>query len=211
MVRLGAAGALIGEGNDRRVYRHPMEPERCIKVPRYPLRGSEQNEREKLYFTRLTWRLGNWQHVPRYFGTLMTDQGEGLVYTLITDRDGQVSRTVRHYRQADPALLASEQFRHQLLSLGQYLDRYWIMPADLNDRNIVCQLGEEGLRLWLIDGIANPSLVPLANYWPWFARRRIRRRFNRFLVKLTGYELLDRATAQAMQLPIMSNRRPHEK
>ncbi|OHV12061.1 YrbL family protein [Kushneria phosphatilytica] len=203
MIRLGSAGVLIGEGNDRRVYRHPGEPERCVKVPRYPSRGSEQNEREKAYFARLTWRLDNWHHVPRYYGTLMTDYGEGLVYTLITDHDGRVSRTIRYYRQTDPSLLMCERFRQQLLSLGQYLENYWIVPSDLNDRNIVCQLGEEGLRLWLIDGVANPSLLPLATYWPWFARQRIRRRFNRFLAKLVDYELLTQSAAEDMQLPIV--------
>ena len=52
MYRLVSANE-IAHGNDRAIFRHPERPGCCIKVPRFPERGSQQNEREKVYFENL--------------------------------------------------------------------------------------------------------------------------------------------------------------
>ncbi|MGM8851040.1 YrbL family protein [Salinicola halophyticus] len=183
----------IAHGNDRAIYRHPDHPERCIKVARFPERGSHQNEREKGYFDILKQRgVDDWRYVPEYFGTLETDMGEGLVFDLITDADGEISATIRQYRQReDMAWLESQAFRDELQRLYRYLRDNWIVPSDINDRNIVCQRRADGTRrLWLIDGVSNPDFMPLANVWPWFARQKIDRRMKRFFAKLARIGLL---------------------
>jgi len=183
----------IAHGNDRAVYRHPEHAGRCIKVPRFPEKGSRQNEREKAYFEVLRRRgLSDWRYVPEYFGTLATDHGEGLVFALITDADGRVSSTLRDYRQSgDSAWFETPAFRAELQRLYRYLHDNWIVPSDINDRNLVCQRRADGsVRLWLIDGISNPDFMPLANVWPWFARQKIERRMKRFFAKLTRHGLL---------------------
>ncbi|GHB21611.1 YrbL family protein [Salinicola rhizosphaerae] len=183
----------IAHGNDRAVYRHPDHPDRCIKVARFPERGSRQNEREKHYFEGLERRgLEDWRHVPKYFGTLDTDHGEGLVFALIADEDGEVSPTLRQSRDGrNASWLASQAFLDELHALYRYLRINWIVPSDINDRNIVCQRRFDGtVKLWLIDGVSNPDLMPLANVWPWFARQKIDRRMRRFFLKLGGYGLL---------------------
>jgi len=192
MYRL-ASNDEIAHGNDRAIYRHPECPEYCIKVPRFPERGSHQNEREKVYFENLKRRgVDDWRHVPTYFGTVATDRGEGLVYSLITDADGQVSSTIRRYRQrGETAWFETQAFRDELQRLYLYLRDNWIVPSDINDRNIVCQRLADGTqRLWLIDGVSNPDFMPLANVWPWFARQKIDRRMKRFFAKLTVSGLL---------------------
>ncbi|OLO04685.1 MULTISPECIES: YrbL family protein [Salinicola] len=183
----------IAHGNDRAIYRHPDRPECCIKVPRFPERGSQQNEREKVYFENLKRRgVDDWRHVPEYFGAVATDCGEGLVFGLITDADGQISSTIRQYRQrGETAWFESQAFSNELQGLYRYLRDNWIVPSDINDRNIVCQRRVDGTRrLWLIDGVSNPDFMPLANVWPWFARQKIDRRMKRFFAKLAGYGLL---------------------
>ncbi|WP_106478279.1 YrbL family protein [Phytohalomonas tamaricis] len=184
---------LVGAGNDRRVYQHPDFPNRCIKIARYPERGSEQNTREKRYFSQLKQRdLSSWRHVPEYFGTVETDQGEGLVFSLILDANETISKTLRHYRQSSEIVLNQEMLVDQLDALYRYLYDNWVVPSDLNDRNIVCQYQENGhFHLWLIDGVSNPALLPLATVWPWFARRTINRRMRRFYTKLERSGLLD--------------------
>lgn len=191
----------IAHGNDRAVYRHPDHPERCIKVPRFPERGSHQNEREKTYFEMLKRRgLDDWRYVPEYFGTVATDRGEGLVFALITDADGRVSSTMRDYRQSgDTSWFDTQAFRDELQRLYCYLHDNWVVPSDINDRNIVCQRRADGsVRLWLIDGISNPDFMPLANVWPWFARQKVDRRMKRFFTKLTGYGLFPEPQREAL-------------
>ncbi|WP_110657296.1 YrbL family protein [Salinicola halimionae] len=191
----------IAHGNDRAIYRHPDHPERCIKVPRFPERGSHQNEREKIYFENLKRRgIDDWRHVPTYFGTVATDLGEGLIFDLITDADGQISSTIRQYRQrGEMAWLDTQAFRDELQQLYLYLRANWIVPSDINDRNIVCQHRADGTqRLWLIDGVSNPDFMPLANVWPWFARQKIDRRMTRFFAKLADYGLLPEAEREEL-------------
>lgn len=183
----------IAHGNDRAIYRHPDHPGRCIKVPRFPERGSHQNEREKTYFDGLKRRgMDDWRYVPEYFGALETDKGEGLVFGLVSDADGRVSSTIRQYRdRGETAWFDTQAFRDELQRLHHYLRDNWIVPSDINDRNIVCQRSADGgVHLWLIDGVSNPDFMPLANIWPWFARQKIDRRMKRFFQKLTNYGLL---------------------
>lgn len=183
----------IAHGNDRAIYRHPDRPERCIKVPRFPERGSHQNEREQVYFDVLKARgLDDWRHVPEYFGAVETDHGPGLVFGLVTDADGQISSTIRQYRdRGETAWFATRAFADELQGLYHYLRDNWIVPSDINDRNIVCQrLADGSRRLWLIDGVSNPDFMPLANVWPWFARQKVDRRMRRFFAKLSDYGLL---------------------
>ncbi|WP_157956892.1 YrbL family protein [Salinicola aestuarinus] len=192
MLSLSSATELA-HGNDRAVYRHPDHVDRCIKVARFPERGSEQNAREKAYFERLTSRgMSDWRYVPAYHGTLQTDRGEGLIFGLVCDAGGGLSQTVREWRnRGETSWLESVAFRDELARLYRYLRENWIVPSDINDRNIVCQRRADGsIRLWLIDGISNPDFLPLANVWPWFARQKIDRRMARFFGKLIGYGLL---------------------
>ncbi|MCX2523163.1 YrbL family protein [Larsenimonas rhizosphaerae] len=184
----------IGKGNDRVVYRLPACPERCIKLPRYPLRGSEQSRREKKYFERLEARgIPYWEYIPRYHGAMVVENhGEGLIYDLILDKEGGVARTIRHYRSNQFDVFQGDAFCRAFEALCVFLMNYWIVPSDINDRNIVCVFtDQEGCRLYLIDGVSNPALFPIANYSSWFARRRIRKRLIKLAGKFKNYGLIN--------------------
>ncbi|MCE3026575.1 YrbL family protein [Salinicola sp. DM10] len=191
----------LAHGNDRAVYRHPAEAGRCIKVPRFPDRGSQQNEREKSYFEGLKRRgVRDWRYVPEYFGTVTTDLGEGLVFGLVTDADGSLSLNIRQFQQhGDADWLTTQAFVDELERLYHYLRDNWIVPSDINDRNVVCQRRADGsIRLWLIDGVSNPDFMPLANIWPWFARQKVDRRIRRFYQRLHEYGFIARAQRDAL-------------
>lgn len=200
MLRLDPASE-IARGNDRIVYAHPSEPGRCIKGPRHPEQGSHQNAREKRYFQMLIRRgVTDWRHVPEYFGPVVTDQGEGLVFALIQDAGGGTAPTLRQRHQRhDTGWFATQAFVDELQNLYRYLRDNWIVPSDINDRNIVCQTRADGsTRLWLIDGVSNPDFLPLANVWPWFARQKVDRRMKRFYPKLEKAGLLTAGQCQAL-------------
>ncbi|WP_024950932.1 YrbL family protein [Cobetia crustatorum] len=177
---------VIGMGNDRRVYQDPQNPRRCIKVPRYPDKGSRQNQREQRYFEGLVRRgMRDWTHVPAYHGSVATHEGLGLVFDLILDGDGTTSRRLREVCKDSPASLSDSELIEELASLYHYLDKRWLIPSDLNDRNVVVQfISDQPPRLWLIDGISNPDFLPLATGVAWLARRKIARRYRHFLKKL---------------------------
>lgn len=177
---------VIGMGNDRRVYQDPRDPRRCIKVPRYPDKGSRQNQREQRYFEGLVRRgVHDWSYVPAYHGSVATREGLGLVFDLILDDNGTTSRRLREVCHETPERVGEEALMDELANLYRYLDKRWLIPSDLNDRNIVVQFREhQSPRLWLIDGISNPDFIPLATGIAWLARRKIARRYRHFLKKL---------------------------
>lgn len=191
----------LAQGNDRIVYRHPDHADRCIKVPRHPERGSHQNEREKHYFEWLIRRgMNDWRYVPEYFGTAPTDAGEGLVFGLVRDADGALASTIRQWRDRnETSWFTTSGFTEELERLYRYLRDNWIVPSDINDRNLVCQHSDDGgIRLWLVDGISNPDFLPLANVWPWFAKQKIDRRMARFFGKLTQAGLLSEPAREGL-------------
>ena len=192
---------VIGMGNDRRVYQDPNDPHRCIKVPRYPDKGSRQNEREQRYFEGLVRRgMRDWSYVPAYHGSVATAEGLGLVFDLILDSDGSTSRRLREVHLETPERLRAEVLVSELANLYRYLEKRWLIPSDLNDRNIVVQFSDDqSPRLWLIDGISNPDFIPLATSVPWLARRKVARRYRHFLKKLVKGGQLSPDDYQALE------------
>ena len=103
---------VIGMGNDRRVYQDPNDPHRCIKVPRYPDKGSRQNEREQRYFEGLVRRgMRDWSYVPAYHGSVATAEGLG---TCAQEYWSVRNRSVREFVGAP---------EHELLFCGMSIGR----------------------------------------------------------------------------------------
>ncbi|MCM5703671.1 YrbL family protein [Larsenimonas salina] len=182
----------IGQGNDRVVYQLECSTPRCLKLPRYPKRGSEQNLREKRYFSYLEARnVPYWHFIPKYYGSIyLGGRGEGLIFDLILDK-GAPAKTLKFYRESKPELLELYRFQDALLELCVFLYSNWIIPSDINDRNIVCVIEDQNcMRLFLIDGVSNPAFLPIANYSKWFAQRRIKKRLRKLLGKFSRAGLI---------------------
>ena len=168
----------IAEGTDRKCYRHPRFPDRCIKVL-HPHRHRRRSYREIRYFRRLCRRDIEWQRLTRYHGQVETNLGRGGVFELVADHNGEVSKSLEYYLQREDAAFlqwASE----DLNTLTRELYDQWVVFHDLNPSNIVVRRTAPGeQRLVVIDGIGHNQFLPVANYLPAYARRKIVRVWNR--------------------------------
>ena len=168
----------IAAGTDRSCYRHPLKPERCIKLL-LPERRPGRFWREIRYFRSLQRRGANLRHIADFHGLVETSLGQGAEFDLVQDDDRQVAKTLTHHlsrhdqRFNDWAIDAINE-------LTRYLYHHWIVVHDLNPTNILAQrLGFDDYRLVVIDGIGHNHLIPLASYSRQFARRKIMRVWNR--------------------------------
>lgn len=172
----------IGKGRERTCYVHPDDPSKLIKVQTGEI--SVQSNREIDFYQRLARRKEiEYTHLPRFYGLQQTNLGNGIVVDLVSDFDGNISRSLRWYLdQGDPI----SKFELQLAQLKSYLlDNLVIFNHDMVTRNILFQRLDEGSdRLVLIDGIGDVVSIQWLNRFPWHVRSKIKRRWQRFLDRL---------------------------
>jgi len=173
-----SAKYFVAEGTDRRCYRHPDDPNYCVKVL-LPERRSGRFWREVNYYKSLQRRGVQFSHLAGFHGLVDTSLGKGAIFELVLDADGQVSKSLDYYLAQE-----DERFNSQVImeieSLKQYFYDQWIVFHDLNPTNVlVKQLDLGKFRLIVIDGIGHNHFIPLASYSCSLARRKLTRVWNR--------------------------------
>jgi hypothetical protein len=172
----------IGTGNERDTYIHPGDPRKCIKIckKKRPI----QTDREVAYFKKLQRRKDlSWTHLPRFFETIPTNKGSGMVVEVIRDYDGQISKNLTHYLSTG---LSLNHFRAELDQLKAYLVEHCIIfNYDMSADNLLYQrIDEENGRLMVIDGLGDTVFIPLLNLFKSHVTKKILRRWERFEKKL---------------------------
>jgi len=175
----------IGVGQERACYLHPQDPGKVVKLQKGS--SDRQTRRElKLYRQLARRKLSNFRHIPRYYGKVKTNLGEGFVVDLVADFDGKVSKSLWwHFEQGYPVT----EFSAYLDELRQYLlDNLVVFSVDMGRYNILLQkTSPRQARLVVIDGLGNHSAINWLDNFGWFARRKIRRRWQRFINRLHNY------------------------
>jgi len=183
--RLQITGDPIGEGQERICYPHPDDPAKVIKLQKGE--SNKQTRRELQLYRRLARRgMENYAHIPRYYGMIETNLGRGFVVDLIEDYDGEVSKSLWwHFERGYPL----SEFQPYLEELRRYLlDNLVVFSVDMGRYNILFQkLSPERARLVVIDGLGNHTSVNWLDNFAWFARRKISRRWQRFIGRLQNY------------------------
>jgi hypothetical protein len=185
MIDLSQA-TLLGQGNGRNCYVHPLEPALVIKVRRLDRRSRDQNRSELLYLSSLVRRRVPFDHIPQLHGPVCTTLGEGLVCERIANPDGSpapsLAETVRQ------GVLSGERANALLDGLLAYLPRHWVVYADAEQRNLAWQQRPDGAgRLVILDGLGArcPGLkMWLLSHVPFLARRKTRKHWPRLLEKV---------------------------
>jgi hypothetical protein len=175
----------IGVGQERACYQHPDHADRVIKIQTGE--SDKQTRRELLLYRSLSRRgMSNFEHIPRYYGKVMTNLGEGFVVDKIMDYDGSVSRSLWwHFERGYPVA----EFTPYLDELRQYLlDNLIVFSVDMGRYNILFQkLSAQQARLVVIDGLGNHTAINWVDNIAYFARRKIERRWRRFIERLRYY------------------------
>jgi len=168
----------VAEGTDRKCFRHPQNPDRCIKIL-HPERRAGRFWREIRYYLTLRRRAVDFHHLTRFYGLLDTNLGKGAMFDLVLDDDGRVSRSLEYYLALNDRAF-NDWVVGEIESLKQNLYRQWIVFHDLNPTNIlVKRLGFDEFRLVVIDGIGHNHFLPLASFSRTYARKKLVRAWNR--------------------------------
>ncbi len=109
-----------------------------------------------------------------------------MVFDRIGDFDGGVSQSLWDYFQQGVPL---SEFYPYLDELKQYmLDNLVVFSVDMGRFNVLFQrLSETSARLVVIDGLGNHTAMNWLDIVPSLARRKINRRWNRFINRLQRY------------------------
>jgi hypothetical protein len=167
-------------GGRRNCFVHPDDDSRCVKVippDKRPalLRQSQvwwkrfhrdqyydENVQDLRIYRYLLARCGEQlhQHLPRVFGFVETDIGEGLEVELIRDADGRISLSGKEYTIENGI---TETTLRAIDELEAFLIQHGIQFRDPFPHNLTFQESPDGgLRLFVVDGLARAPWGPLS-------------------------------------------------
>ena len=152
---------LVGSGNDRDCWRHPLDGNLCIKVAK-PHQKRPQNEIDYHYWLHLQKRKISSVHMPRVHGWVTTDRGPGLVFDLIHEPDGSPSPPLLN--AVDSGQLTQEQAIELINEAFGWLVQSKVILADYGANNLLVRLGADGRRhLVFVDGLGARNFT--LHYW----------------------------------------------
>ncbi len=193
------SSSLIGRGLRRECYFHPDDENKCIKV--VVAGDHKETVREQSYYRLLEKRDIAWEMLARFYGNVETNQGQGAVFELIRDYNGDVSKTLEHYFSADNSTdLNYQDLSRALPVLKQYLLNWKIVTMDIKAQNIVYKRNNDSEGdLVVIDNIGNSDFIPICNYVDFMAVRKIRRKWQQFEDSLAKDYAQNRALQQVLR------------
>lgn len=171
---------MIGKGRDRICFRHPDDPDFCIKVAQRS--DEKQTRREKDYFLYLLKKGKDLRYIAPYMGSVRTSYGEGALFPMIQDDNGQVSPTLTEAIQS--GLYDHDLVCRKLDTLKEYLIENGICARDVSPNNILCRRRGGQVDFILVDGVSNPNLNPLTIRMPALTRRALEKSWTSLRTKV---------------------------
>lgn len=170
---------LIGQGSERTCYHSPENPAYVIKLS--PKNRAKQTKRELSYFRFLKKHGVPFTHLPAFGGVVKVEGYIGFEQEAVLNADGSLAENLEEYFKKHST--DSIPLKALLADLYAYMYEYNILPCDLNVTNVLVQFTKDGPKLILVDGIGNTDFIPLALYCKWWGRKKIARKWPRFLKK----------------------------
>lgn len=174
----------IGSGRHRRCYNHPQDDNKCIKVLYNPDDGGiKEVKRETSYYRRKSSQIQACQAIPNYYGVVKTDKGQGHVFDLVRDYDGQISKSLEYYLHRNK--LTENEIQQKLQELRDSLNECGISTMTLKEYNILYRktAPDDGY-LVVIDNIGESEFLPICSLFRCLHRKKIDRIFQRFSQRL---------------------------
>ncbi len=176
----------IGKGGNQATYHHPSDEQLCVKV-NLPGRQKISNKRlsRELKLYKSLQRKAPSPHVPQFFGTIETNLGKGYLYEKVTDFEGSVSQDLHTTLCSIEA--RDENMIQAIRTLGLYLLNERILFHDglLRDNTLCRKTKDSTYELVVIDGLGDTILIPVLSYIPSHARSRIRKKWEKYMIKET--------------------------
>ncbi|WP_299228817.1 YrbL family protein [uncultured Psychroserpens sp.] len=170
----------IAEGFARKCYLHPDNNQLCIKIGK-PEVEEVHLYKEIKYYEKISKKDKNKFDYPfyaMYHGTVDTNYGEGFVYDLVKDETTlKISKTLLDYLLMDDSPFSDDQLFEAVQRLKHQMIKHRVFVGDCRARNICCQVLKDGsIQLVIIDGIGHRDFLPLADWFGYFAKKKVERR-----------------------------------
>jgi len=171
----------IAEGLARVCYKHPENNSLCIKIGKPGVEVSHLYKEIK-YFNKIRKKKVSDFEYPfyaMYHGEIETNLGTGFVYDLIIDEPtNKISLTLRHYLEMVDPPFSDDYFISELNRLKQQMIVHKVHVGDLRARNICVKiLKNKTIQLIVIDGLGHRDLLPFGDWFHYFAKKKVERRF----------------------------------
>ena len=171
---------LIGVGLHRKCYVHPYDENLCIKVGYNS--NPKEDKREISYYNSLKRRAISWAMLPQYYGKEETNLGEGTVFDLIRDEDGNVSKTLEYYLDEGREDVKRSDLKTAIDELKEYLLSELILTMTIKPKNIVYKKNNDGSgKLIIVDNIGTSEFIPICKFSSTLAKKKILRKWDRFI------------------------------
>ena len=171
----------LGDGNHKIVYAHPTDKNLCVKLLRTP--DDPDFAKEMRYRKALGKRADSMTLLTKYFGEVETNKGTGYLFERVIDFDGKSSPTMLNVL-ADAVINRDSlpELENLLLDFKKkYFDERFLLAGVDPDNYLVQKISPTERRVRVIDNIGIASLVPLPYYFDYFALKRGKKYWRRFV------------------------------
>ena len=171
----------LGVGNHKTVYAHPIDKNLCIKILHTP--DDPDFKKESRYRKALGDRADSMTLLTKFFGEVETSKGKGWLFERVLDYDGKISQTMLNVLDdtvADRKLLPETE--KLLLDFKKtYFDEKFLLAGIDPDNYLVQRISPTERRVRIIDNIGIATFVPLPYYFDFFALKRAKKYWLRFV------------------------------
>ncbi len=173
----------IAKGNERACYLDSTDKNKAIKISYEQNIGrSKQTTTEISYYKELLKKQDiSWKHLPKFYGEVKTNKGDGFIVELIRDYDGEISKSFQYYIDKNGV----EKYKKELEEYKKFFLKYnVIFNYGMMPKNILLRKNSETeSNLVLIDGLGDITYFTFPNKISFFARKKINRRWDKFIKK----------------------------
>lgn len=175
-------GDLIAKGSMRGCYRHPEQTGLCVKVD-LPKTHKPATLHEIQFLNRIRRIRRNrpFESIAQYHGSVETNLGIGAVFELVSDTGtNEVSEIFMNLLMQDNFEEHAEEYDSALLDFRRRLLKDAVIARDLRPWNLCAQKqGDGSIKLKLIDGMGHRYLIPIYDYLPFIARKRLLKQLDK--------------------------------
>lgn len=174
-------GEIIGRGNTRICCLNPNNPNTCFKIS--TKKNSKETIREINFFHLLQRKGISTEYLPTFFSSFSNKEIVGYEVELFWSTDGSSTTVLEFLKTATDSQINDLEKHLQLLK--QELLRKNIIISDLAPGNMAIRLNRAGEieRLVIIDGFGSGEMIPVAFYIPFFGKRKIERKWKKFITR----------------------------
>ena len=171
----------LGDGNHKIVYAHPTDKNLCVKLLRTP--DDPDFAKEMRYRKALGKRADSMTLLTKFFGPVDTNKGTGYLFERVHDFDGNSSPTMLNVL-ADTFVYRDKLPETEKLLLdfkrAYFAERFLLAGVD-PDNYLVQKTSPTERRVRVIDNIGIASFIPLPYYVDYFALKRVKKYWRRFV------------------------------